>query len=181
MGKPKTKTEHWVHRSPALHDLPFMRDEIIADPGTDVEYSDMAELRDDDIDDCDALLAAHVDDTIASLTAAFSDGHATVYRAISIDDVAAFLNTVESRPLGSHWAIDPECATTGLHSGEYRDHDVLLAAIVTAEHVCWATTMQQRISHPCEMEVFIDGPVHLLHVTDMSTDDVFEINRACKA
>lgn len=166
-----SKTCGWMDAT-SLDELASHRTEILSSSvgGTDIDYDDLCNEIEDMGDDVDAMASAWFDVCTGRLRDLFATGSATLHRAIAVDDVEAFLkDTAAGAPLGCCWTWDVECATTTLHGGELRHHDILLTANVPASSIDWATTLQQNFGHPSEREVRVYGAVELTSVACMET------------
>lgn len=140
--------------------------------GTDIDLNDIAEELSIDIEDAE-LERRWFDLCVARLREVFSSGTATLYRAISVDDPGTFLTATKTgKPPGCCWTWDRDCATTSLHGGSWKKHDILLTAKVTADAVDWPTTFQQHFAHPSEREVRVDGPIYLNSIMMMESGEM---------
>ena len=139
--------------------------------GTDIEYNDIIEELPEHKSCDEAKIAQHwFDWCVKNLQQTFLGGTATLYRAIAVEDIKAFIAaTTDGANLGNCWTWDKYCASTRLHGGDWKPHDLLLTCTVSPDAIGWATTFQQHFAHPCEREVFIEGQVLLTSIENMET------------
>lgn len=166
-------TRHWIE-SRSLAELIEARDEIISSHvgGTSVDFDTICEeLGEDDPHASDEHLMSRWFDACAdSLAALFADGPALVYRAVGVDDPAAFAGVfMAGGDVGCHWTYDRSCASTSYHGGSWSPHEVLLVGRAAAGDVCWGTTIQKLFGHPHEREINVPGGIVPISASCLAT------------
>lgn len=163
----------WIE-SRSLRELIDARDEIIASHigGTTVDFDTICEeLGEDDPDASEEhLMGRWFDACVDGLGSLFADGPALLYRAVGVDDPAAFAAAfMAGGDVGCHWTYDRSCASTSYHGGSWSPHEVLLVGRATAGDVCWGTTIQKLFGHPHEREINVLGTIAPVSVSCLTT------------
>lgn len=153
----KAAREWWDYPHDTIDQLAALKDLFLQNSGTDNDEGSLSELVPDA--DEENVESEYFDLCIETFRHVSRSGHLTLYRAISVDDVDAFVAAVEKGTrLGNHWTYHDHAASTSYHSEQQKEHLLMLVCEAPVSSVDWSTSLQQHFSHPYEHEIFRHRP-----------------------
>lgn len=175
----KASRQWWDYPHNTIDQLAALKDLFLENSGTDNDDGPMMELVPEATED--NYLSEYFDLCIETFRLVSRSGHLTLYRAISVDDVDAFLaKVIKGKAVGNHWTYHDHAASTSYHSEAQKEHFLMLVCEAPITSVDWSTSLQQHFSHPYEHEIFVTGPVKLTMILDEHDQAIAEPNKIVK-